>query len=349
MKAVLRRLGVALLLLIGLLAAAQVPGRQPAKPMVGPEHVRGLEQTLLTYPEWFLVFSPHEYAEFTAVQAPSHFPWYGHLGQFWYSYGVVTAETRRRELELNPGYHLMIMVIGISTTVEYALRSAYEMLVGRLTDMLASRPTAEDRYAAKVAKEYVDFIRVLPWYEFDFAARLRGLWTDTGYWGETPLRKWERKFALTTEYTIKMLYGKLIKLGTQNVYEAPLLVTAVVTRPAPTPDPRLPDLKILQALPDGQALITIPRYEAFMTYSQALAAKGLNFEEIAGNSSFILVSLHVRSNWKPSAETPALFTQPILTQFNRQRVVLMVPVSKLAAQLRQWNAAGLQVEHIFDY
>jgi len=347
-KAGAQRLVAALLLAAGLLAAVQVPG-QPARPLAGPEHVRGLEQTLLTYPEWFLVFSPHEYAEFTATRPPSRFPWYGHLGQFWEGYAAVTAETQRRELAPNPGYHLMIMVIGVSTSVEYALRSAYEMLVGRMTEMLAAQPTAEDRYAARVAKEYVDFIRVLPWYEFDFAARLRGLWTETGLWGEAPLRKWERKFALTTEYAIKMLYGRLIGLGTQNVYEAPLLVTAVVTRPVPAPDPRLPELKILQALPDGRALVTVPRYEAFTAYAQALAARGQHFEEIAGNSSFILVSLHARSDWKPPAETPALFTQPILTQAGRQRVVLMVPVSNLAAQLRQWPAAGLQVEHVFDY
>lgn len=342
------RLGAGLLLAAGLLLVAGV-GSQPAKPLAGPEHLRGAEQTLLTYPEWFLVFSPHEYAEFTAEQPPSRFPWYGHLGQFWHSYAAVTTETQRRELEPNPGYHLMIMVIGLSTSVEYALRSGYELLVGRLTEMLAARPTAEDRYAAKAAKEYVDFIRVQPWYEFDFAARLRGLWTETGWWGEDPVRKWERKFALSTEYGIKLLYGKLIRLGTKSVYDASLPVTAMVTRPAPVPDAKLRDLKILRALPDGRALITVPRYEAFTVYSQALAAKGLNFEEIAGNRNFILVSLHTKRDWHPAGETPVLFIQPILTQTDRQRVALMVPVASLATQLRLWQAAGVQVEHIFDY
>lgn len=86
-----------------------------------------------------------------------------------------------------------------------------------------------------------------------------------------------------------------------------------------------------------------------MHYAQALAAQGLHFEEIAGNHSFILVSLHTRPDWKPPLETPALFTQPILTRADRQRVVLMVPVSNLAVQLRLWQTAGLQVEHVFDY
>jgi hypothetical protein len=233
--------------------------------------------------------------------------------------------------------------------VEYALRSAYELLVGRLGERLAEQSTAEDRYAAKAAKEYVDFIRVRPWYEFDFAARLRGLWTETGYAGPGQLRKWERKFALSTEYGIKMLYGKLIRLGTQSVYEAALPVTAVVTRPAPVADPRLPQLKLLQTLPDGRALVTVPRYEAFTVYARALAAKGLNFEEIAGHRSFILVSLHTRRGWTPPPEVTPLFVQPLLTRPADQRAALLVPVGRLAEQLRQWQAAGLQVEHVFDY
>ena len=348
MKRGLHRCSTAFLLLVAL-AAGMLAAAQSARPVAGPEHVRGAEQTLLTYPEWFLVFSPHEYAEFTAKHRPSQFPYYGHIGQFWESYRAVTEETRGREMDLNPGYHMMIMVIGVSTTVEYALRSAYERLVGRLTEVLSAQPTAEDRYAAKVARDYVAFIRVLPWYEYDFAGKLRDLWTETGYWGEDPLRKWERKLALSSEYGFKMLYGQLIKLGTKSAYEEPLLVTAVVTRTVPAPDPKLPELKVLQILPDGRALITVPRYEAFMVYAQALAVKGLNFEEIAGNRSFILVSLLTRRDWTAPLDLPEVFVQPILTRPDRERVALMVPVNSLAKQLRQWQAAGLQVEHIFDY
>lgn len=348
MKKGLHRCGAAFLLAVAL-ATGMLAAAQSARPVAGPEHVRGAEQTLLTYPEWFLVFSPHEYAEFTAKHLPSQFPYYGHIGQFWQSYQAVTEETSVREMDLNPGYHVMIMVIGVSTTVEYALRSAYERLIGRVSEMLSAQPTAEDRYAAKVAKDYVAFIRVLPWYEYDFAGKLRDLWRETGYWGEDPLRKWERKFALSTEYGFKMLYGQLIKLGTKSAYEAPLLVTAVVTRTVPPPDPKLPQLKVLQILPDGRALVTVPRYEAFMVYAQALAARGLNFEEIAGNRSFILVTLLTRRDWTAPLDLPVVFDQPILTRPDRQRVALMVPVNSLAKQLRLWQAAGLQVEHIFDY
>lgn len=343
-KRILR--AVSMLAACGCLAAAAAT---PGKPVAGPEHVRGVEQTLLTYPEWFLVFSPHEYGEFIADNEPSRFPYYGHIGQFWQSYKAVFDETRRRSLDLNPGYHLMIMVIGTSTTVEYAIKSAYELLVGRLAASTAGKPTPEDSHAAAVAQDYVRFIRVLPWYEYDFGQALNGLWQDVPASGPDMLRKWERRFALTTEYAIMMGYAKLIKIGTKSIYEAPLLVTAVVARPAPKADAALPDLKQLSALADGAVLVTVPRYEAFTTYSQALADQGVDFTEIAGNDSFILVSVLAPDTWKPDASLSQLLAQPILTRPGIQRVLLAVPVKGLAQSLRQWKAAKLQVEHVFDY
>lgn len=348
MKRWVRTLGAIGALAAGLSVMPSI-GAAPAKPVAGPEHVRGVEQTLLTYPEWFLVFSPYEYGEFIGVSAPSRFPYYGHIGQFWESYKAVFDETRRRGLDLNPGYHLMIMVIGASTTVEYAIKSAYETLFGRLAESLASQPTPEDRHAAAVAQDYVRFIRVQPWYEYDFGKALAGLWHGVPVTGPDMVRKWERRFALTTEYAIKMGYAKLIKLGTKSIYDAPLPVTAVVARPQPKADASLPELKVLSTLQDGAALVTIPRYEAFMTYAQALAGQGINFIEIAGNDSFILVSVLAPGAWKPESPAAPLLVQPILTQPAIHRVVLTVPVGHLAEALRQWKAAKLQIEHVFDY
>jgi hypothetical protein len=286
--------------------------------------------------------------EFIAANEPSRFPYYGHIGQFWQSYKAVFDETQRRGLELNPGYHLMIMVIGTSTTVEYAIKSAYEQLVGRLTASIANKPTPEDAYAATVAQDYVKFIRVLPWYEYDFGKALNGLWRDVPVGGPDKIRKWERRFALTTEYIIKMGYAKVIKMGTKSIYDAPLLVTAVVAKPVPKADASLPDLKLLSELPGG-ALVTVPRYEAFTVYAQALADQGVDFTEIAGNDSFILVSLLAPETWKDDTSDSQLLVQPILTRPGVQRVLLAVPVKALAQSMRQWKAAKLQVEHVFDY
>ncbi|GAC1528316.1 MAG: hypothetical protein NVS2B4_06250 [Ramlibacter sp.] len=65
------------------------------------------------------------------------FPFYGHIGQFWNGYWAVSRESRAMGQDLNPGYHLMVMVIGTSTSVEYLLRLVYESLVGRLTQATA--------------------------------------------------------------------------------------------------------------------------------------------------------------------------------------------------------------------
>ncbi|MBC5763533.1 hypothetical protein [Ramlibacter albus] len=337
----MKRWLAALLAGVSVLAAAQVTPK---------EHVRGVEQTFLTFPEWFLVFSPAEYAAYVKKASPDNFPFFGHIRQFWESYGAVTRESRAMGHDLNPGYHLMVFVIGTSTTVEYALRSGYERLLGRLSQATTSAPTAEDRHAAKIAQDYVDFIRVLPWYEYDFGKQLKALWTEVPATGPDMLRKWERRFALTTELGIKALYGQLIKAGTKSIYETPLLVTAVVVQPAPKPDPKLPDMKVLQTLTDGAAVVTIPRYEAFMTYAQALAAQGVEFREIAGNQSIILVSLIGANEWRPKAGIDKeLLEQPILTEPGRKRLVATAKVQQLGAALREWQGAGVQVEHVFDY
>ena len=315
-----------------------------------PEHRRGEDQTFLTFPEWYLVHSPAELAQYLSLQRPpSEFPWGGHTGQFWQGYRAVTHETR--DYPFNAGYHLMVAVIGTSTTVEYGLRSAYESTVGRLAEASTDgKPTAEEQLGARVAQAYVDFIRVDPWYLFDFITPLRELWTTTPMLGPNLLRKWERRFALTTEYAVKAGYAWLIKLGTQSVYEAAHPVTAVVLDRAPAPLPAaLPELRRVDNA-DGAVLVTVPRYRAFMAYAQALAAQGLAFREVAGNRGPIVASVIVRSDTAASkAPLHTLFIQPVLTQPGWERRVVALPVPELAAQLRRWRAADVQVEHLYDF
>jgi hypothetical protein len=331
-----------------LTCAALAAGAAPI--VTPPEHRRGEDQTFLTFPEWYLVHSPAELATYlNADRAPSEFPWGGHIGQFWQGYRAVTHETR--DYPFNGGYHVMVSVIGGSTTVEYGLRAAYESTVGRLAEATSDGiPTAEEQLGARVAQAYVDFIRVDPWYLFDFITPLRTLWSDTPAVGDDLLRKWERRFALSTEYLVKAGYAWLIKLGTQSVYEAAKPVTAIVLDRVPATLPaNLPELKHLDG-GGGAVLMTVPRYRAFMAYAQALAAQGITFNEIAGNRGVIVASVIVRSeSAPPAAPLRKLFVQPILTQRGWERRVIALPVVELSAQLRRWRAADVQVEHLYDY
>ena len=341
----MRRALVALLL-VG--AATLAPA---ADAVITPtEHRRGEDQTFLTFPEWYLVHSPAELAHFLALQRkPSEFPWAGHIAQFWQGYRAVAHETR--DYPFNAGYHLMVSVIGSSTTVEYGLRSAYESTVGRLAEASSyGRPTAEEQLGERIADAYVDFIRIDPWYLFDFVSPLRELWTATPAMGNNLLRKWERRFALSTEYAVKAGYAWLIKQGTQSIYEAARPVTAVLLDRAPAPLPRnLLELRRLDSSSEA-VLVSVPRYRAFMAYAQALAEQGLAFREIAGNRGPIVASVIERSDAAPPrAPLRAIFVQPILTQPGWERRVIALPVAELAPQLRRWRAADVQIEHLYDY
>jgi hypothetical protein len=334
----------------GLCGAAPAQAPEPAVALTPPEHRRGPEQTFLTYPEWFLVFSPAELADTMRTQPPDDFPYFGHIRQFWSGYAQVRQVLRRGGYPFNFGYHVMIVVIGVSTTAEYALRSLYETLVGRLTALtLHGDSTAEDRYAATVQQDYVDFIRVLPWYQYDFRGKLAHLWTDTPAWGPHLLRKWERRYALTSEYVVKAIYGWIIGKATHATYDKPILATAVVLDHAPAPA-GLPELRVLRTNPDGSVVALVPRYQAFMQYADALAAQGLQFHEVAGNRGPILVSVLVPDDWRPlGAQQQVLFSQPVLTAAGSKRVVLTVPVPQLAGLLQQLHAPGVRLEHVFDY
>lgn len=303
---------------------------------------RAPAQTYLTFPEWFLVFSPAEYADLLRRESPDAFPWFAHIGQFWSAYGRVIEATRRDPFDGE--YHTMIVVIGTSTTVEYGLRGTYETLVGRLTALTAPPDsTPEDRLAAREAQDYVDFIRVRPWYEFDFAARLKALWTRTPLTGPHLLRKWERRYLLTSEWSAKALYGWLIGKATHAAYETPKDTTLAVVRGLP-PDLVLPGVRRLRVQGD-EALVELPRYQAFTTTATALARHGVRFVEIAGNRGTILVSRIVPESASPPGTGHVLIRQPILTRPGWQRQALDVPVADLSSVL----ADGGTVEHVFDY
>jgi hypothetical protein len=297
------------------------------------------------------VHSPAEWAHYLAThRAPSEFPWGGHIAQFWQGYRAAVHETR--DYPFNGGYHLMVSVIGTSTTVEYGLRAAYESTIGRLSEASSDgTPTAEERLATRVAQAYVDFIRIDPWYLFDFISPLRELWGHgTPIFGDNLLRKWERRFALSTEYLVKAGYAWLIKLGTQSMYEAARPVTALVLDRAPSPlQASLPGMKRLDVA-GGLVVVTVPRYRTFMAYAQALAAQGIAFREIAGNRGVIMASVIERTDApRPVAPLRQVFTQPILTQTGWERRVVTVPVAELAAQLRRWRERDVHLEHLYDY
>lgn len=344
----------ALLAIVFGVAAAGTISSQPvqAKPAspIAPDQQRGVEQTFLTFPEWFLVHSPAEFAAYVAHHPAHGFPFIAHIGQLWSSYGSVIGEQVRKDYPINLGYHVMICVIASSTTLEYAIRSAYENTVGRIGSVFsANRLTDEDRYSAMVAQDYVDFIRREPWYLYGFASKLKMLWTTVPMTGPGLVRKWERRYALTTEYATKAIYAKVIEMATRAAYTPALMTTQVVVEHVPE-GLSADRIALVRRLPDGSAVMDMPRYFDFRVAATTLAQHGGNLIDIAGNSSVILVSVWAAADADfHRDDLRALFEQPLITMPGKKRVAVIVPVRSLSRFLLEAPQRGIEVEHVYDY
>jgi hypothetical protein len=312
-------------------------------PLTPVKDVRPADQTFLTFPEWYLVFSPEEQAEYFKHRTSTSFPFMEHVAQFWQSYRIVNNQIKD-VFPPNKGYHLMIWVIGTSTTAEYAIKEWYETVVGRLTDTKVAI-TAEDRFNAAFTGDYVRFIKDRPWYEYNFTKRLKTLWSEVPVSGGHLLRAMERRYILSSELIVKAAYGKLIGLGTKTVYDEAMPTTGVVVDSL-----SISSASTGQKLPDGSTLVYLPRYDRFKDTTIPLADAGVHFKEVAGNNSAILFTVIVPDsiNLNP-ANAKLLFTQPIASDRTKKRLAFVTTVPLLGQLLHELGGCKVFVEHVFDY
>lgn len=310
-----------------------------------PEFRRPADQSFLTFPEWYLVFSPDEQAHYFSQHTATDFPFMQHIAQFWQSYAIMKRQIRDH-FAYNTGYHFMIWVIGCSASIEYTIRSVYEKTVGRLTDT-KNVVTEEDAFTARYMQAYVKLIKDRPWYEFDYRKQLIALWQDIPFKGDHFLRTCERRYCLTTELLVKWGYAKLIGLGTATVYEVALPSTAVLVDSLregsiqPT---------ILAQYADGTALLEVPRYDRFAKAVDSLAQDGYHFIEIAGNRSALLITMLTKRDQTLAIDgTKVLFEQTIASAPDQKRVALAVPVRDLHLALLDLQHKNIPIEHLFDF
>lgn len=313
-------------------------------------YARPEDDTFLTYPEWYIVWSYQEKADFQQSHLPAEFPYYRAIAQYWHGYCCAYAVVRDR-YPLNIGDHVMLVVIGTSFTVEYVLKGAYENTIGRLSEWSSGhQPTDEDAYAYRVAKEYAGFVHVRPFYEFRFSHSFLGLWRQTSLWGPHPLRKWERKVWLSLDYGAEAIYCGLIELASHASYGVESPDTYVWIENAPdTILSKYPRIRHVADLGPGSDIIVIPRYQEFTDTAVRLASDDVRFVEIAGNDEILLTVIGPRE-WKfylPSGEL--LFSSEILTHPEWRRFALRVPVASLSSALNSLAGSGLKVEHVYDY
>jgi FAD/FMN-containing dehydrogenase len=317
------------------------------------EYERPESQSFLAHPEWFIVYSADEYGAWTQDQLPHGFPFARSIGQYWHNWGQV-ARASRKENPKNGRYSLMLGVIGVSYSVEYALKGAYENTVGRVSAWTSGgRMTDEDRYAHQVAADYGRFIHNIPWYEYPFGAKLRGLWSDVPLWGAHPVRKWERRLSMTVEYGIKGVYAWMLGGATGAAY-APqdLRIGAVVYGDTASLAPG--DARVLERRPIGPAhsLVTLTRYDPFWQVMRDAAARGdsVPIVEIAGNDDVVVTGVAPRDWRYVGPEAEFLYALPLPTDAQRIRPVLKVRTRDLLPFLRRVQAERrLVVDHVYDY
>jgi hypothetical protein len=318
-------------------------------PLTPQKDVRPPDQTFLTYPEWFLVFSPAEQADYFKARTSTTFPYMKHVDQMWGGYGVVYDQIKDN-FPFNTGYHVMIMVIAGSTTVEYSIKSFYETIVGRVTDTgLGEEMTAEDKFNAEYEHSYAQFIEALPWYEYDFNRQLKTLWDNTSLSGPHLLRKLERRYYLTTELLVKSGYGWLIGLGTKSAYGTASLQTTVIIDKTPAGFDTTGLVHNMRALPNGMVLANLPRYAEFNPVVCKLAEKDISFDEIAGNKGAIMLTVLATKSLTANENYKILFTQPIETKPGLTRIALVTRISNLNNTLKLLMDGKLKIEHIYDY
>ena len=330
------------------------PGADAAQAAAGSlTYLRPEDQTYLTFPEWYIVYSADEYAGFIASRRPSAFPYFEAVRQYWQGYYDVCGVTRDR-YPFNADDHTMLAVIGASFTAENVFKGIYENTIGRASEWTASGGvTPEEAYGRQVAAEYGTFIHTVPWYSFPFWSKLRPLW-DMPLGNPNVVRRVERRFALSMEYALKGGYGWAIEKATESAY-APEDQEILARAEGVTPElaQHEPGLRIVQAGENGAALVALPRYEAFTQLVPRLLGQGVRFTEIAGNHE-IMVTVLAPSDWRYSPpEGAVLFSLPVPSQPSRSRFALQVPVGSLQTVVddvaRPTPTGSVVLEHIYDY
>jgi hypothetical protein len=306
---------------------------------------------LLTVPEWYLVFNPVEYAAHLRAGKPGDtFPLVPSVSEYWRLYKRVLRASEGVYPD-NPEYLTMLRVIGVSTTVEYLVKAAYEASLGRLARVLGDAGgSREEQLIAEAQTAYAELIFREPWYAFRFLPWVARIWNETSFFGSNFIRRTERKLAFSAEFVVKAGYAELIGFAAGSAYDAPQeLVYAAVEAPTASELAVDPRVKIVQSFGDGTHIVSIPRWGPFTEIVPKLAARGVRFLEIAGNDDIALSVIEPSNRLPLTGLGQRVLNSKLVSDPSRTRAVLFVPVRDLSHALRTLASKGARLEHIYDY
>jgi hypothetical protein len=100
-----------------------------------PGYRRKLNNTFFTFPEWYIVYSFEDFGRFLDRSSESHFGYLGHIFGFWRSFCTINRAVPATGESLTE-VKTMIYIIGVSYSVEYAIKGLYENSIGRITEWI---------------------------------------------------------------------------------------------------------------------------------------------------------------------------------------------------------------------
>lgn len=341
-----RSVAVLLLLVIGLvapvgyieLACRPGDGTSDYAAILPPEQHRPEGRTLLTYPEWHIVHAYDDYAKVISTGDPHDYGYLTSIGGFWASLCNLSAASGPHG-GFPADFKSTVYTIGVSFTAELLAKALYEETIGRTATAIRGETRAPlDDLTAQQAAQYAQFLRQVPWYQWDFdqdATAIAASATDA-------LRDRERRFAISLEYTAKARYAQVIAATVANMEADALRLRMIVTGLSADELTAFDSVNFIATHEEGIEVET-PRYRALTTLLLKWAEAGGNFVEIAGNDDILFTV---------TSEVPRL--NVALHSFARQgyndtRHLILLPVSELAEALRGLDHQNLILEHIHDY
>lgn len=309
---------------------------------------RKLDNTFFTFPEWYIVYSFEDFGRFLDRSSESHFNYLGHILGFWRSFctinRAVPATESRTEVKT------MIYIIGVSYSIEYAIKGLYENTIGRVFEWIrGDKPTPQDDYARAVLQDYAAFLYTIPWYKYPFREKLDGLFAISE---ATPskLRSWERDFALGAEYFVKIGYAALIQKGLDaGGDDEPRDILFVAGTLPPEMLAAEPRIKPVRALSPQWQLVQTPRYKDFTEIVRGLLDRGIPLAEIAGNREIMITVIAPKSSSLDVKDATELFSLDLDAKPGFRRAGLKARIDRLVDINRELKTRGASIEHFYDY
>ena len=244
----------------------------------------------------------------------------------------------------------MIYVIGISYSVEYAIKGLYENTIGRITEWIRGETrTPQDEYARAVLQDYAAFLYTVPWYKYPFGEKLSGLLAISA---PTPsrLRTSSATSRSAPNTSSRSATPALIQKGLDATSddEARDIMFVVATLPAEVLA-KEPRIKPIRALNAAMAAGADAALQGVHRNPASLLDRGIAVAEIAGNREILITVVAPKDAKLDVTDTTELFSLELDARPGFRRAGLRARVGRLVAIGRDLKARGATIEHFYDY